>query len=238
MHSEKTLPVGDFALVDGGRRGRIGQSEAIYAPGKTVSEVVGIASSMLARVEGALLVTRVNDELAQALVAHFGDEADFSLEPDLTVASPYRTVTLRRECSLEQHCSILTAGTSDLRVAWECRAVLRAYGVSVDLISDVGVAGLERTLDAVDQLGETDIVIVVAGMEGALASVIGGLVSQPVIAVPTSTGYGSSFDGITALLAMSASCAQGVSVVGIDNGFGAASAALRICRSLQGVRHR
>jgi NCAIR mutase (PurE)-related protein len=116
--------------------------------------------------------------------------------------------------------------------------VLQAYGVGVDLVSDVGVAGLERTLDAVDQLGETDVVIVVAGMEGALASVIGGLVRQPVIAVPTSTGYGSSFDGITALLAMSASCAQGVTVVGIDNGFGAASAALRICRGLQSERDR
>ena len=130
----------------------------------------------------------------------------------------------------------MAAGTSDGPVAAEARAVAAAIGLATRAIHDVGVAGLDRVLQVRDQLDEAHAVIVVAGMEGALASVIGGLVGCPVIAVPTSAGYGASFDGITALLAMHASCAAGITVVNIDSGFGAAMAAHRIARTLAGAR--
>ena len=124
---------------------------------------------------------------------------------------------------------IAAAGTADLTVADECAAVLEAHGFRPRRLTDVGVAGLHRILPHVDELAEADAVVVVAGMEGALASVVGGLTAAPVVAVPTSAGYGASFGGVTALLAMLASCAAGVTVVGIDNGFGAACAVARAC---------
>jgi NCAIR mutase (PurE)-related protein len=123
---------------------------------------------------------------------------------------------------------LVTAGTADLPVAGECAAVLRALGFEPSLTADCGVAGVHRLLATVDELDGADAVVVVAGMEGALASVVGGITGAPVIAVPTSAGYGASLDGITALLAMLASCAPGVCVVGIDNGFGAACAVVRM----------
>lgn len=123
---------------------------------------------------------------------------------------------------------IATAGTGDLSPAKECQAVLEAYGIAAEVICDVGVAGIHRTLGAADQFQDAAAVVVVAGMEGALASVVGGLTPAPVIAVPSSVGYGSSLEGITALLAMLSSCAPGITVVGIDNGFGAACAVLRL----------
>ena len=133
---------------------------------------------------------------------------------------------------------VLTAGTSDLPVAREAAAVLAAYGHEADVVADVGVAGLHRVLEQQDRIAAADVVLVVAGMEGALASVVTGLTPAPVIAVPTSTGYGSGFAGVTALLGMMASCSPGVTVVGIDNGFGAACAAVRILavRDEQGAR--
>ena len=117
---------------------------------------------------------------------------------------------------------IVTAGTADLPVAEECAATLAAYGFSPELLADCGVAGLHRLLASLDELAEADAIVVVAGMEGALASVVGGLTAAPVVAVPTSVGYGAGLEGVTALLAMHASCAAGITVVGIDNGFGAA----------------
>ena len=125
---------------------------------------------------------------------------------------------------------VVTAGTADTPVADEAATTLAAYGLEADRLHDVGVAGLHRLLAHVDRVTSADAVIVIAGMEGALASVIGGLTACPVVAVPTSVGYGSGLDGVTALLAMHASCASGVTVVGIDNGFGAASAVARILR--------
>jgi hypothetical protein len=122
---------------------------------------------------------------------------------------------------------IITAGTSDLPVARECEATLIALGLRPTLLVDCGVAGVHRLLASADELAETDAVVVVAGMEGALASLVGGITPAPVIAVPTSTGYGAGLEGVTALLAMHASCAAGVTVVGIDNGFGAACAVAR-----------
>jgi hypothetical protein len=123
---------------------------------------------------------------------------------------------------------VFTAGTSDLPVARECQATLTALGLPSTLIADCGVAGVHRLLAAADELAEADAVVVVAGMEGALASLIGGITPAPVVAIPTSTGYGAALEGVTALLAMHASCAAGVTVVGIDNGFGAACAIARI----------
>ena len=123
---------------------------------------------------------------------------------------------------------VLTAGTADLPVAGECVATLRAHGFEPTLVSDVGVAGVHRLLATADELAAADAVVVVAGMEGALASLVGGMTPAPVVAVPTSVGYGASLEGVTALLAMLASCASGLTVVGIDNGFGAACAVVRL----------
>ena len=131
---------------------------------------------------------------------------------------------------LAAHVAVVTAGTSDLPVADEVVVTLRAAGIDAQIIADVGVAGLHRLLARLDDIAAADAVVVVAGMEGALASVVGGLTGAPVVAVPTSVGYGSALEGVTALLAMHASCASGVTVVGIDNGFGAASAIARIVR--------
>jgi NCAIR mutase (PurE)-related protein len=125
---------------------------------------------------------------------------------------------------------VLTAGTSDLPVADEARLTLQAHGFEPRLIADVGVSGLHRLLAHLDEITSADAIIIIAGMEGALASVIGGLTAAPVVAVPTSVGYGAGFEGVTALLAMHASCASGITVVGIDNGFGAACALARMCR--------
>ena len=123
---------------------------------------------------------------------------------------------------------VVTAGTADLPVAAECVSVLQAYGMRPALLSDCGVAGVHRLLASADELADADAVVVVAGMEGALASLVAGIVAAPVVAVPTSAGYGASLDGVTALLAMHASCAAGLTVVGIDNGFGAACAVARM----------
>jgi NCAIR mutase (PurE)-related protein len=139
-----------------------------------------------------------------------------------------RTLTWRAADRRTGTVVVLTAGTSDLPVAREAATVLAAYGLEAPLVADVGVAGVHRVLAHRDLLAAADVVIVVAGMEGALASVAAGLTRAPVIAVPTSTGYGAGLDGITALLAMMASCSPGITVVGIDNGFGAACAAVRI----------
>ena len=130
---------------------------------------------------------------------------------------------------------VVTAGTADLPVADECDITLRAYGFTPRRLTDVGVAGLHRLLPHVDEIAAADVVVVVAGMEGALASVVGGLTAAPVVAVPTSVGYGAALEGVTALLAMHASCAAGVTVVGIDNGFGAACAVARALRARQGT---
>jgi len=144
------------------------------------------------------------------------------------VHGDHATVVWRRAAERSERVVVVTAGTADLPVGDECDAVLRAYGFGPVRISDVGVAGLHRVLDAADELAGADAIVVVAGMEGALASVVGGLTGAPIVAVPTSVGYGSSFEGVTALLAMLSSCASGITVVGIDNGFGAACAVVRV----------
>ena len=149
-------------------------------------------------------------------------------QADQTASQSYLTQASQPQAS---KIVIATAGTGDLPPARECQAVLEAYGIAAELICDVGVAGIHRTLGAADQFQDAAAVVVVAGMEGALASVVGGLTPAPIIAVPSSVGYGSSLEGVTALLAMLSSCAPGVTVVGIDNGFGAACAVLRLLRA-------
>ena len=219
------LPVSDldFARVDTHRELRTGLPEVIYCPGKTPEQVRAIATEMLSHPGGALVATRA-------------DPAHFSAVHDLADGIAYddvgRTIVLRAASGAPLGLiAVVTAGTADLPVAHEAMAVAEALGAKVSRIADIGVAGLHRTLAAQSELRAADVLIVVAGMEGALPSVIAGLVSSPVIAVPTSVGYGASFGGMAALLAMLNSCAPGIAVVNIDNGFGAAALAARILKS-------
>jgi NCAIR mutase (PurE)-related protein len=215
----RRLPFADLgdAKVDHHRALRQGLPEAIYGPGKTPEQCVAIAAELLSNGKGPVLVTRVSDDQRTALMAaHPGSMTNGSV-------IAWRT----REANGEHRVAVVTAGTADTPVADECAATLQAYGLAVDRVSDVGVAGLHRLLAELDRLTSADVVIVIAGMEGALASVVGGLCAGPVIAVPTSVGYGAGLEGVTALLGMLASCAAGVSVVGIDNGYGAAVSAIR-----------
>ena len=218
----------EFARLDHHRTLRQGRPEVVLAEGKTVDQVVAICERLEAA-NGGFLCTRVTAGQAAALAARF---------PGLGRSEPGRTAWLPAEppVTLSGSVLVVTAGTSDLPVAEEAATTLRAMGAAVERLSDVGVAGLHRVLSAGDALARADVVIVIAGMEGALPSVVGGLVAAPVIAVPTSVGYGASFGGIAALLGMLNSCAAGVTVVNIDNGFGAAMAAVRLlgARARQG----
>lgn len=214
-----------FATIDHLRPITQGHQEVIFSPGKTVGQVVAIAER-LETAGGSFLATRVDPEQAAALGARF-PRAEVNalgrtvyMPPDPEPAPTGRGTVL-----------ICTAGTSDLAVAEEAAVSARAFKNRVERLTDVGVAGIHRLLTQTDVLRAASVIIVVAGMEGALPSVVGGLVKVPVIAVPTSVGYGASFGGLAALLAMLNSCASGVTVVNIDNGFGAAAAASRINHS-------
>lgn len=211
----------DFATIDHHRALRQGFPEVVFAAGKTLAQLLAIAERLNAEGEG-FLATRVAQEMWGPLAERFpGVEINelgrvAYLPPATPKASDRGTVL------------VITAGTSDLPVAEEAAVCARAFGATVQRLTDVGVAGLHRLLSRGEQLQRASVIIVVAGMEGALPSVVGGLVAAPVIAVPTSVGYGASFGGIAALLSMLNSCAAGVTVVNIDNGFGAAYAASRI----------
>ncbi len=210
-----------FARIDHHRALRQGHPEVIFCEGKTVEQVVAIAERLVAA-SGTFLGTRATELMATALAGRF---------EGLEWNPLGRTVRLPGAASATPTTGtilVVTAGTSDLAVAEEAAVTADAFGHGVVRLTDVGVAGLHRLLSANDRLEAADVVIVVAGMEGALPSVVGGLVRAPVIAVPTSVGYGASFGGLAALLAMLNSCAAGVTVVNIDNGFGAAAAASRI----------
>ncbi|MGH2754122.1 MAG: nickel pincer cofactor biosynthesis protein LarB [Actinomycetota bacterium] len=218
-----------FARLDTHRELRQGLPEAIYAEGKTSEQVLAIASRLLESTTSAVLATRCSPETAAALVAE---------HPEAIHHDRARLVVLRRSRPLERGArvgaiTVVCAGTSDLPVADEAAATADALGADVMQINDVGVAGVHRVLEVQDRLHEADVVVVVAGMEGALASLVGGISSAPVIAVPTSVGYGASFEGLAALLAMLNSCAAGITVTNIDNGFGAAVAAMRILRKIE-----
>jgi NCAIR mutase (PurE)-related protein len=223
------LPVENlrFAQVDTHRELRQGLPEAIYAERKTPDQVVAIARALLRSTTGAVLATRVTAETAAALTEEWPEAVHHEIcrvvvvRPDASSHAPRR-----------QGCvAVVSAGTSDIPVAEEAAIVCESLGAEVRRVTDVGVAGVHRVLATQDLLQQADVVIVVAGMEGALPSLVGGITGAPVIAVPTSVGYGASFDGLAALLGMLNSCAAGVAVVNIDNGFGAATFAARLLRS-------
>jgi pyridinium-3,5-biscarboxylic acid mononucleotide synthase len=223
----RRLPVDNlgYAQLDVHRELRQGLPEAIYAEGKTPEQTVAIAGRLLERTTSAVLATRADRATARAVMSAY---------QDASYSSRARLIVVRRDPRYEAHplgdIAVVSAGTSDEAIAEEAALTAEALGARVDRISDVGVAGLHRLLGAQDHLHAADVVIVVAGMEGALASLVGGITSAPVVAVPTSVGYGASFEGLAALLAMLNSCAAGIAVFNIDNGFGAATFAVRLLR--------
>jgi NCAIR mutase (PurE)-related protein len=207
--------------IDGDRYARTGIAEAVYAPGKSPRQCAEAVAALLAVPDGGpVLLTRADSEQAAAASAHNPGSV-------VSVIAGLQALIWRPKPERVTRTLVLTAGTADLSVAHEAAAVLRAYGVSAELVADVGVAGIHRILLQQNAIRQAELVIVVAGMEGALASVVAGMTRAPVIAVPTSTGYGAGLEGVTALLAMLASCSPGITVVGIDNGFGAGCAAVR-----------
>ena len=226
------LPYEDlgFARVDHHRTIRCGFPEVIYCPGKTTPQIAEIFDR-LARTGHNVLASRATQEVFDALAA----EGKYSA---LKYDKAARAITLVQKplTPSADVVVIVTAGTADLPVAMEAKVTAEIMGCSAELMCDVGVAGLHRLLNNLDPLRKAAVVVVVAGMEGALASVVGGLVDCPVIAVPTSVGYGASFEGLSALLTMLNSCASGVSVVNIDNGFGAGYCAAVIINKLTRAR--
>jgi NCAIR mutase (PurE)-related protein len=211
-----------FARVDHDRAARQGVAEVVYGDGKTPAQIAAISAALLAK--GApVLVTRTTREAFRAVN---------EIAPDAKFHDVARTIRVERSAPrILGRAALCAAGTSDLPVLEECAECCGAFGIDVARFVDIGVAGIHRTLAVRDQIDACDVVIVVAGMEGALASVVGGLTRKPVIAVPTSVGYGASFGGLAALLAMLNGCASGVVVCNIDNGFGAAMAARRILQA-------
>jgi NCAIR mutase (PurE)-related protein len=224
----RRLPFADlgFARVDHHRPLRLGLPEAVYGPGKSPAQCGAIVADLLGEGTSPVLLTRATRaqaEAAQAAAARLG-------HPEGTVTGPdgVLTVAFNPAPTRPGRVFVVTAGTADLPVAHECVAVLEASGLRPLLIADCGVAGVHRLAATADELATADAVVVVAGMEGALASLVGGITGAPVVAVPTSAGYGAAFEGVTALLGMLAGCASGVTVVGIDNGYGAACAVARL----------
>lgn len=210
--------VGD-TLVDHHRALRQGMPEVVYGRGKSAGQCTEIVGELLAHGSGPVLLTRVDDATAAVVMAAHPDGDRRAGGVLWRRPHPHRSSKVL----------VVSAGTSDVPVVDECVLTLQAFGFHPDRLTDVGVAGLHRLLAHLERVTSADAVVVVAGMEGALASVIGGLTAVPVVAVPTSVGYGAGLDGVTALLAMHATCANGVTVVGIDNGFGAACAIARTC---------
>jgi NCAIR mutase (PurE)-related protein len=219
----KRLPFADlgFARVDHHRALRQRMGEAVYGPGKSAGHCAAIVAELLGEAgSGPVVLTRANREQLDAVL-------EVAPQAEVTATGDSFTATWRHAARRSARVVVVTAGTADLDVAAECRAVLRALGIDPLLLADCGVAGVHRLLASAEELGSADGVVVIAGMEGALASLVGGITAAPVVAVPTSCGYGAGLEGVTALLAMLSSCAPGLTVVGIDNGFGAACAMSR-----------
>ena len=226
----RRLPYSDlgFARVDHHRDLRLGMPEAVYGPGKTPEHCAAVVDELLTATDGPVLLTRATEAQVKAVTAAAA-ALGVGVGPGTVAESgPLSTVVFRPASPRAGGVVVITAGTADLPVATECMAVLMALGFAPTQLTDCGVAGLHRLLAEVDTLAMADAVVVIAGMEGALASVVGGLTPAPVVAVPTSTGYGAAFEGVTALLAMLSACSSGITVVGIDNGYGAACAIARI----------
>lgn len=215
----RTADLGHSRL-DLGRRARVGMPEAVFAAGKTPEQCVDIVGHLLEANDDPVIVTRCDDAHHTALAP---------LHPSGTWSG---TLTWRHAevapGRIGAPVVLVSGGTSDQPMLEECRGTLAALGVPTRVVRDVGVAGVHRLLDALDGFDDASVVIAFAGMEAALPTVLAGLVPAPIVAVPTSVGYGTTFDGVTALLSMLSSCAPGISVVGIDNGFGAACAAFRM----------
>jgi len=222
MDELKDLPFKDlgYAKIDNHRSLRNGFPEVIYCEDKSLDEVEGIIKEMLKK-ENNILATRANQEVYSRIK---------DIEPEAEYYERAKIIFIKKRelKKTESKIIIVTGGTSDLAVAEEAAITAEVLGNSVERLYDVGVAGIHRLLLNLDKLNEASVIITVAGMEGALASVVGGLVDKPVIAVPTSVGYGANFGGVSALLTMLNSCASGVGVVNIDNGFGAAYLAATI----------
>jgi len=211
----------DFAKIDHHRELRSGLPEVIYSQGKSITQLKKIIQS-LKNANSDTLATKLSSDTYKKLKTSLPKSAKYNEQAQTLVI---RNKKVKQPVGL---ITIVTAGTSDISIAEEAAVTADLLGSRVETIFDVGVAGLHRLLDNIEQIKKARVLIVVAGMEGALASVVGGLVSQPIIAVPTSIGYGASFNGISALLTMLNSCATGIAVVNIDNGFGAGCMAHRI----------
>ncbi|NEK57577.1 nickel pincer cofactor biosynthesis protein LarB [Geodermatophilus sabuli] len=224
MDAPRTADLG-FARLDPDRAARTGTPEVVYAAGKTPAETVACLAGLLDAGTVPAWATRVDDATAAAVLARW---------PGATVDRRARCVAVGDLPPASGSVLVLTAGTSDGAVAAEVAFTLAASGVGCRRVDDVGVAGVHRVLAVAPDLRAADAVVVVAGMDGALPSVVAGLTDRLVVAVPTSVGYGAAFDGLAALLTMLTACAPGVLVVNIDNGFGAGVAAARIVRSVRG----
>ncbi|MBA2955176.1 nickel pincer cofactor biosynthesis protein LarB [Nocardioides sp. MAH-18] len=211
-----------FARVDVDRAARTGDPEVVYGAGKTPDQVVAILRALHEKhPERAVLATRLSTESLDVVSRAL---------PDAAIDLVARAATLGPLPTPHGTVAVVAAGTSDAPVAAEAALTIAVHGAGVDRVDDVGVAGLHRLLGVRDRLAAADCLVVVAGMEGALPSVVGGLVGVPIVAVPTSVGYGASLGGVAALLAMLNSCAPGVTVVNIDNGYGAGVHAARVAR--------
>jgi NCAIR mutase (PurE)-related protein len=222
LRAFQAAPVADigFAQVDTHRALRKGFPEVIFGAGKTPEQVVKIAAKLLER-EQCVLITRINEKHAAAVSEEFKQAVHHEAARCITIGKP----AVQNRAG---HIAVVCAGTSDLPVAEEAAVTAEIMGNKVERITDVGVAGVHRLFGRLHDIQAANVIIVVAGMEGALPSVVAGLVSKPVIAVPTSIGYGASFGGLAPLLGMLNSCGSGVTVVNIDNGFGAGYAASQI----------
>ena len=214
------MEIGDYAKVDMHRGVRQGVPEVIFSAGKTKEHILGIAQTMLENGQETVLITRLSEEAAE----YVGQ----ALALDYNKLAMTGVIGKKPEPTGKGRIVVATGGTSDIPVAEEAALTAEVHGNEVVRLYDVGVAGLHRTLAHLDELMSASVIIAIAGMEGALASVIGGLVDKPVVAVPTSVGYGANFGGLAPLLAMLNSCANGISVVNIDNGYGAGYVASQI----------
>ncbi len=217
-----------FARLDFARRARTGFGETVFGPGKTPEQLAAIFAAFSEKGQPVLATRATLDQAAVAKMA--GVNVEYRPEGRLLMAGAART-------KLRGSVAVLTGGTADIPVAEECAGTIEFFGGRVARYFDVGVAGLHRLLGVIDDVRKADVVVAVAGMEGALPSVVSGLVTVPVVAVPTSVGYGAGAGGVAAALAMLNSCAEGVSVVNIDNGFGAAVVACRMLRRIHGSPH-
>lgn len=232
MEKLRLLPFEEmgFAKLDHHRGMRRGFPEAVFCSGKTEEQVLKIADRIL-KMQGSAVLTKVDKGLSAKLKKRFKGKINYLPTAKLVFLG-------EKPDEVGGKVAIVTAGTSDIPVAEEAAAICERYGVKVERVFDVGVAGVHRIIPSLKVINGSDVVIVVAGMEGALPSVVAGLTDKPVVAVPTSIGYGANFQGVTALLAMLCSCSPGIAIVNIDNGFGAGVFALSIIRLLKESGHR